>query len=59
MTSTSESPNCELLLTVPNEIEVFEMAEFCLECWNKMNHTRLTKKDVFLSKDLDPLRGLR
>ncbi len=35
------------------------MAEFCLECWNKMNHTRLTKKDVFLSKDLDPLRGLR
>lgn len=33
------------------------MAEFCLECWNKMNHTRLTKKDVFLSKDLDLCEG--
>lgn len=22
------------------------MAEFCLECYNKMNHTNLTEKDI-------------
>ena len=29
------------------------MAEFCLDCWNKINHTFLTKEDVILSDDLD------
>ena len=29
------------------------MAEFCLDCWNKMNHTLLTQEDVILSEDLD------
>jgi len=27
------------------------MAEFCLDCWNKMNHTHLTPEDVTLSDD--------
>jgi len=26
------------------------MAEFCLDCWNKMNHTRLAEEDVILSE---------
>jgi len=29
------------------------MAEFCLDCWNKLNHTHLTQEDVILSEDLD------
>ena len=29
------------------------MAEFCLDCWNKLNHTRLAKEDVILSDDFD------
>jgi len=29
------------------------MAEFCLECWNKLNKKNLTKKDVHLSKEQD------
>ena len=28
------------------------MAEFCLNCWNKMNEMSLTNKDVKISKDL-------
>ena len=30
---------------------------FCLDCWNKMNHTRLTEGDVILSVYLDECRG--
>lgn len=33
------------------------MAEFCLECWNKMNHTRLEEEDVILSAHLDLCEG--
>ena len=33
------------------------MAEFCLDCWNKMNHIRLTEEDVILSEDLDLCEG--
>jgi len=29
------------------------MAEFCLDCWNKINHTRLTEEDVILDEELD------
>ena len=29
------------------------MAEFCLDCWNKLNHTRLAKEDVILSDNFD------
>jgi hypothetical protein len=28
------------------------MAEFCLDCYNKLHKTNLKKKDVALSKDL-------
>jgi len=32
------------------------MAEFCLNCWNLLNDTQLTPKDVVLSRedDLEP-----
>ena len=33
------------------------MAEFCLDCWNKMNDSHLTAKDVVLSEDLDLCEG--
>jgi len=33
------------------------MAEFCLDCWNKLNHIHLTEEDVILSKDLDLCEG--
>ena len=33
------------------------MAEFCLGCWNELNHTRLTEGDVVLSADLDFCEG--
>ena len=33
------------------------MAEFCLDCWNKLNHTRLTQEDVILSNELDLCEG--
>ena len=33
------------------------MAEFCLNCWNKMNHTRLKEEDVILSSELDICEG--
>lgn len=29
------------------------MAEFCLGCWNEINHTRLNEEDVILSDELD------
>jgi len=29
------------------------MAEFCLDCWNKINGTHLTEEDAVLSDDLD------
>ncbi len=28
------------------------MAEFCLECWNKINDTNYTEKEYVISKDL-------
>jgi hypothetical protein len=28
------------------------MAEFCLKCFNEMNDTKLTDKEVFLEDDL-------
>jgi len=28
------------------------MAEFCLDCWNKMNDIHLTEEDVVLDLDL-------
>jgi len=33
------------------------VAEFCLECWNKLNDDNLTKKDVVISKGLDLCEG--
>ena len=33
------------------------MAEFCLDCWNKLNQQNLTEKDVHISKDLDFCEG--
>jgi hypothetical protein len=33
------------------------MAEFCLDCWNKMNHTLLAKEDVILSEEPDLCEG--
>jgi len=33
------------------------MAEFCLDCWNKINHTLLAEKDVVLSEELDLCEG--
>ncbi len=29
------------------------MAEFCLDCWNKLNGTKLTEYDVVLSGEDD------
>jgi len=31
------------------------MAEFCLDCWNKIDHNDLKPADVVLSKDLEPV----
>ena len=33
------------------------MAEFCLDCWNKLNATDATEKDYVLSGDLDLCEG--
>jgi len=33
------------------------MAEFCLECWNRINDIHLTEKEVVFSKDLDLCEG--
>jgi len=27
------------------------MAEYCLDCWNRINHIHLTKEDVILSEE--------
>ena len=29
------------------------MAEFCLDCWNKMNHTHLKEEDVTMFEEED------
>lgn len=33
------------------------MAEFCLDCWNELNDTHLTERDVILSKERDLCEG--
>ncbi len=33
------------------------MAEFCLDCWNKLNGTCDTEDDWVISKDLDLCEG--
>ncbi len=33
------------------------MAEFCLECWNKLNGTKYDKDKYIISKDLDLCEG--
>lgn len=33
------------------------MAEFCLDCWNKLNHAHWTERDYVLSRDLDLCEG--
>ena len=33
------------------------MAEFCLECWNKMNDTNHSKIKYIISKDCDVCEG--
>lgn len=33
------------------------MAEFCVDCWNRINHLQKTEKDYILSKELDLCKG--
>ena len=33
------------------------MAEFCLECWNRINETNDDESKFFISKDLDLCEG--
>lgn len=33
------------------------MAEFCLDCWNRINHREDTKRDWILSEELDLCEG--
>lgn len=33
------------------------MAEFCLDCWKRMNHTRKTERDYVLSNGRDLCEG--
>ncbi len=33
------------------------MAEFCLDCWNKLNETNDSKRKYVISKDLDLCEG--
>ncbi len=33
------------------------MAEFCLDCWNKLNGTHDSKRKYVISKDLDLCEG--
>lgn len=33
------------------------MAEFCLDCWNKLNGGDLTERDVVLSREYDLCEG--
>ena len=35
------------------------MAEFCLDCWNEMNHTRLTQEDVILTDYSDFAKNVK
>lgn len=35
------------------------MAEFCLDCWNKMNESKDNEKKYILSDDLDLCEGCR
>lgn len=43
-------------MNIPTIVRVFKgvvaMAEFCLECFNKINKTNYSKYDCVLSKDL-------
>lgn len=34
-----------------------KMAEFCLDCWNKLNHTNYTEEDFVLSEELELCEG--
>ena len=29
------------------------MAEFCLDCWNKLNNSNFTEKEYVISRELD------
>ena len=40
-----------------NIIEVIFMAEFCLDCWNKINESNDSEKKYIISKDLDLCEG--
>ena len=40
-----------------NEAEVRKMAEFCWECWNKINETKESKCRYILSWDKDFCEG--
>ena len=40
-----------------NIIEVIYMAEFCLDCWNKLNNTNDSEKIYKLSKDKELCEG--
>lgn len=33
------------------------MAEFCIDCWNKLNNTNHTVKDYYISKHLELCEG--
>lgn len=33
------------------------MAEFCLDCWNRLNKEKLTERDVILSREYDLCEG--
>lgn len=33
------------------------MAEFCLDCWNRMHHAHWTERDYILSKEYDLCEG--
>ena len=34
-----------------------KMAEFCLDCWNRLNHTSYTERDFILSEELELCEG--
>ena len=38
-----------------NKIEVIKMAEFCLECWNKINETNDPESDyiIYSSEEIE------
>lgn len=33
------------------------MAEFCLDCWNKLNQSNFTEKEYVISRELDLCEG--